>query len=132
MNGNVESSCDPFEDKVQCCMLYSVRKFDFRHSLHEQKAQPTREGAKSGKRSTMSNDGPLDLFDSLDSGTAFFLLKNIRIIVCVILYRKSSEDNEGTNSILFETIFELTTAISRKSKKTEGKSEIYSDDLLHR
>ena len=42
----------------------------------------------------------LDLFDGLDSGTALFLLKNFRIIVCAILYRKSSEDNEGADSIL--------------------------------
>ena len=48
----------------------------------------------------MSNDGPLDLFDGLDSGTALFLLENFRIIVCAILYRKSSEDNEGADSIL--------------------------------
>ena len=48
----------------------------------------------------MSNDGPLDLFDGLDSGTALFLLENFRIIVCAILYRKSSEDNEATDSVL--------------------------------
>ena len=42
----------------------------------------------------------MDLFDGLDSGTALFLLKNFRIIVRAILYRKSSEDNEGADSIL--------------------------------
>ena len=47
----------------------------------------------------MSNDGPLDLFDGLDSGTALFLLENFRIIVGAMLYRKSSEDNEGADSI---------------------------------
>ena len=50
----------------------------------------------------MSNDGPLDLFDGLDSGTALFLLENFCIIVCAILYRKSSEDNEGADSILLK------------------------------
>ena len=48
----------------------------------------------------MSNDGPLDLFDGLDSGTALFLLENFRILVRAILYRKLSEDNEGADSIL--------------------------------
>ena len=48
----------------------------------------------------MSNDGPLDLLNVLDSGTALFLLENFRIIVCAILYQKSSEDNEGADSIL--------------------------------
>ena len=48
----------------------------------------------------MSNDAPLDLFDGLDSGTAVFLLENFFIIVCAILYQKSSEDNEGVDSIL--------------------------------
>ena len=38
--------------------------------------------------------------DGLNSGTALFLLENFRIIVCAILYRKSSEDNEGADSIL--------------------------------
>ena len=64
----------------------------------------------------MSNDEPLGLFNGLDNGTALFLLENFRIIVCAILYRKSSEDNEGAGSVLLQTIFELTTAISRKSK----------------
>ena len=45
----------------------------------------------------MSNDGSLDLFDGLDSGTALFLLENFRIIVKIV---KSSEDNEGSDSIL--------------------------------
>ena len=62
-------------------------------------AQRTEEGAKSGKSSEMSNDGPLDLFDDVDSGTALFLLENFLIIVCAILYRKWSEDNEGADSI---------------------------------
>ena len=66
----------------------------------EQNAQRTQEGAKAGKWSTMSNDEPLDLFDGLDSGTALFLLENIRIIVCAILYRMLSEGNEGADSIL--------------------------------
>ena len=66
----------------------------------------------------MSNDGPLDLFDGMDSETALFLLENFRVIVCAILYRNSSEDNKGADSILLLTIFELTMAISRKSKKT--------------
>ena len=48
----------------------------------------------------MSNGGPLDLFDGLDSGTALFLLENLRIIVCAILYGKSSDNNEGADSIL--------------------------------
>ena len=48
----------------------------------------------------MSNEGPLDLFDGLASGTALFLLENFRIIVCAILHQKSSEDNEGAGSIL--------------------------------
>ena len=48
----------------------------------------------------MSNDGPLDLFDVLDSETVLFLLENFRIIVCAILYRNSSEDNEGADPIL--------------------------------
>ena len=48
----------------------------------------------------MSNDGPLDHFDGLDSGTALFLLEKVRIIVCAILYRKASEHNEGAYSIL--------------------------------
>ena len=66
----------------------------------EQKPQETREGAKPAKWSAMPNNGPLDLFDGLDSGTAFFLLENLRVIVCAILYQKSSEDNEGADSIL--------------------------------
>ena len=66
----------------------------------EQNAQQTREGAKAGKWSTMSNDEPLDLFDGLDRGTALFVLENFRIIVCAILYRKSSEGNEGADWIL--------------------------------
>ena len=37
--------------------------------------------------------------DGLDSGTAL-LLENFRIIVCAILYRNSSEDNKGADSIL--------------------------------
>ena len=65
----------------------------------------------------MLNDGSLHLFDGLDSRTALFLLENFRLIVCAIQYRKSSEDNEGADSILLQTIFELTTVISRKSKK---------------
>ena len=48
----------------------------------------------------MSNDGPLDLFNGLDSGTALFLVENFRITVCAKLYRKWSEDNEGADSIL--------------------------------
>ena len=48
----------------------------------------------------MSNDGPVDLFHGLDIGAALFLLENSRIIVCTILYRKLSEDNEGADSIL--------------------------------
>ena len=63
-------------------------------------AQQTEEGAKSGKSSAMSNDGPLDLVDGVDSGTAIFLLENFCIIVCAILFRKSSEDNEDPDSIL--------------------------------
>ena len=66
----------------------------------------------------MSNDGLLDLFDGLDSGTAHFLLENFRIIVYAMLYRKSSEDNEGVDSILLLTVFEFTMATSKKSKKT--------------
>ena len=66
----------------------------------EQEVQQTLESAKSGKWSRMSNDGPLDLFHSMDSGTALFLLENFRIIVCAILYLDSSEDNEGADSIL--------------------------------
>ena len=80
----------------------------------------------------MSNDGPLDLFDGLVSGTALFLLENLRIVVCAILYGKSSDDNEGVDSILLQTIFELTVTISRKLKKHKVRSEIYCDDLFHR
>ena len=47
----------------------------------------------------MSNDGPFDLLNGLDSGTALFLLENFCIIVCAILYQKSSEDNKGADSI---------------------------------
>ena len=99
LDGIVESSWHPFQDKGQCYMLYSVH---IRLSVFfdEQKAQRTQEGAKPGKWSTMLNGGALDLFDGLDSGTALFLLENFRVIVCAILYRKSSEDNEGADSIL--------------------------------
>ena len=99
LDGIVESSWHPFQDKGQCYMLYSVH---IRLSVFfdEQKAQRTQEGAKSGNWSTMSNDGALDLFDGLDSGTAFFLLENFHVIVFAILYRKSSKDNEDADSIL--------------------------------
>ena len=82
---------------VTCYAAYVSSTLTF---FDEQEAQQTLESAKSGKSSTMSNDGPLDLFHSMDSGTALFLLENFRIIVCAILYRKSSEDNEGADSIL--------------------------------
>ena len=113
----VESSCGPFEDKVQCYMLYSVRKFDFRHSLMNKRHNEL-ERVQSQVNDPQYQMMDLLTFNGLDSETAPFLLENFRIIVCAILHRKSSEDNEGADSILLKTIFELTTAISRKSKKT--------------
>ena len=97
MYGIVESSCGPLEDKMQCYILYSVRKFDFRHSLMNKRHNELK------RVQSQVNDPQcqmMDLFDGLDSGTALFLLENFRIIVCAILYPKSSEDNEGADSIL--------------------------------
>ena len=92
-----ESSCGSFEDKVQCYMLHSVRKFVFRHHLMNKRHNELE------RVQSQVNDPEcqmMDLFDGLDSGIALFLLENFRIIVCSILYRKSSEDNEGADSIL--------------------------------
>ena len=103
----------------QSAILQEVQRTYVRFftSFDEHKAQWTREEAKSGRWSTASNDCPLDLFDGLDSGTTLFLPENFPIMFCAMLYWKSNEVNEVVDAILLKTMFELTTAISRKSKK---------------
>ena len=48
LDGIVESSCRPFQDKGQCYMLYRVH-IRLSAFFDEKKAQRTQEGEKSGK-----------------------------------------------------------------------------------
>ena len=114
---------------VTCYTVYVSLTFDI---LWWTKGTTNSRGSKSGKWSTMSNDGSLDLFDRMFSGTDLFLLENF--ISYFVQY--CIEIRVKIMKVLIQFYCKRFSNWRRQYqenwRKHEGRSEIYSDDLLHR